>query len=98
MKNRFLLTVSLLFCGVVFATSFSRTTPILGKQSDSLAGNRNLSTARILVIDGMRVILVDRESKNIIWKTDGLRGPGALAALPNGDFLVAERKYIARIG
>jgi outer membrane protein assembly factor BamB len=49
------------------------------------------------VIDGMRVILVDRETKVVTWETTALRGPGSLASLPNGDYLVAERKYIARI-
>ncbi len=88
----------LLYSAVSLALSFSGTPSAQSQQNENGSPNKgNTSSARILVIDGMRVILVDRETKAILWETNALRGPGSLASLPNGDYLVAERKYIARI-
>ena len=99
MLKRWSVIVALLFCGIVSpAINSSSTASIQSPQNENTSANKTgASSARILVIDGMRVILVDRETKAISWETPVLRGPGSLASLPNGDYLVAERKYIARI-
>ena len=97
--KRLPVTLALLsYATVSLAFSFSGTAKTHSQQNENDSTNkRNTSSARILVIDGMKIILVDRKSKDVLWKTVSLRGPGSLATLPNGDYLVAERKYIARI-
>ena len=99
MMKRLAVTLALLFCGTIsLVFSSSRTASTQSQQNENGLPNKgNTSSARILVIDGMRVILVDRATKATLWETGALRGPGSLASLPNGDYLVAERKYIARI-
>ena len=99
MVRRLAVILALILCGVVsLASSLSQPASTQSQQNENVSASKpKASSARILVIDGMRVILVDRESKSIVWETAALRGPGSLASVPNGDYLVAERKYIARI-
>ena len=52
---------------------------------------------RILIAHGGRLVMIERESKKVLWRTAELKGAQSVAALPNGEFLVGERNSIARI-
>jgi hypothetical protein len=55
------------------------------------------SFKRILAINGMKLILIDRESKAVVWESAGLQAPLSLSSIPGGDYLVGEKRTIARI-
>jgi hypothetical protein len=93
MPKRILTTIArALGLGVVMLLAFSH-----GPAQDNKSPGSDSSSRRILVINGMKLTLVDRESKLVIWETLGLQGPVSLSAIPGGDYLVGERRTIARI-
>lgn len=96
MAKQFAVVLTLFLC---FATSpaFRSLSSKKANLKEETGAKPNSSSGRILAIDGMQVVLVDRESKAILWRTLKLRGAGSLELLPNGEYLVAERKYLARI-
>jgi outer membrane protein assembly factor BamB len=82
--------LALLSCGVL-VLSGSINGPTASGHSSSLAGDK------ILIASGGQLVLIDRESKKVLWRTTELQGALSVAALPNGEFLVGEGKRIARV-
>jgi hypothetical protein len=55
------------------------------------------SSEKIIVATGNKIVLLERDSKAILWESSGLRGAYCVAALPEGGFLVGEGKSIAQL-
>jgi hypothetical protein len=57
----------------------------------------NRSSEKIIVATGIKIVLLERGSKAILWESSGLRGAYCVAALPEGGFLVGEGTSIAKL-
>jgi outer membrane protein assembly factor BamB len=67
-----------------------------GNASNNTPTDRPVVAGRILVATG-KLIMIDRATKKVLWETTELRVATSVAALPNGEFLVGERKSLARV-
>ena len=66
-------------------------------KAQELPSTANPSGEKIIVATGRKVVLLERESKAVIWESTGLRGALCIAALPEGGFLVGEGQSVARL-
>lgn len=57
----------------------------------------SMANEKILVTSGCKLVLLDRESKAILWESSGLHGAYSVAVLPAGGFLVGEGKSVAHV-
>jgi hypothetical protein len=52
---------------------------------------------KIVIATGSKIVLLDRESKAVLWESEGLNGAYSVDVLPEGGFIVGEGKSIARL-
>lgn len=89
MVSQILVLITLIIC-VPLSTR-------IASGQDSKSSPASLPGDKVLIVTGGQLRLIDRQTKTILWQTSELRGAVEVAVFPSGEFLVGERKTIARV-
>ena len=104
-RTAFIMLALIVFLG----SRWAATAAMYGSQTEDPAGRMNdqrpaaeapFVKGGILVTEGGcngRLLLVDRASKRVVWRSSGLRGAYCVASLPTGEIVVGEGKSVAII-
>lgn len=100
-RNRILLAISVVIVAAAVSSGRSDLAKRAVGQPEKLEPGEvsaaSMANEKILVTSGCKLVLLDRESKAILWESSGLHGAYSVAVLSAGGFLVGEGKSVAHV-